>query len=128
MKLAGHFLKKHPKQKRFTAISARARKCLDQYHWPGNIRELQNAVEHAMVMSREKTLRLDALPSRIRQPEQAVPTGNSVQTPRTEKLNADKRRVVEAIEKFPGSQEAAARYLGISRVTLWRKKKRYGLS
>ncbi len=132
MKLAGHFIERHPEQKRFTAISARARKCLDQYHWPGNIRELQNAVEHAMVMSREKTLRLDALPTRIRHPDLTPsPSGAGCATstlpedPLDRKRQADKQRIVAALEKFPNSREAAARDLGMSRVTLWRKIKRY---
>jgi len=134
MKLAGHFIEKHPEQKRFTAISARARKCLDQYHWPGNIRELQNAVEHAMVMSREKTLRLDALPTRIRRPVPRPAAAGTAfinalrpEDSKTEKLEADKQRIMAALEKFPGSRETAARALGISRVTLWRKIKRYGI-
>ena len=127
MKLAGHFIENHPENRRFSSISARARKCLDQYPWPGNIRELQNAIEHAMVMSREKTLRLDALPARLRQETRL----HRRRSPRHEDdagSRSDKARIVGALARFPGNQAAAARALGISRVTLWRRKKRYGLS
>ena len=132
IKLVDHFIGKHPKHKRFTAISTDAGKCLSEYHWPGNIRELQNAVEHAMVMSREKELDLDSLPAHIRAPlDQHSPErtvkGTSSALTRDQKMAADKKKVMEMLDAHPGNQGAAAQALGISRVTLWRKKKRYGL-
>ena len=127
IKLAEHFISKHPRHKRFTAISADARKSLSQYHWPGNIRELQNAVEHAMVMSREKRLDMDALPAQICAETLVHGSRGKRVKGSHQKVSADKKRVMEALDAYPGSQEAAARALGISRVTLWRRKKRYGL-
>ena len=72
VRLDEHFISKHPKHKRFTSISADAKKCLSEYPWPGNKRELQNAVEHAMVMSREKELNTKSLPIQFRTPTRGM--------------------------------------------------------
>lgn len=129
--LAEHFIQKHPGNKRFTAISTEARRLLCRYQWPGNIRELQNAIEHAMVMSQEKILMPESLPEPvINQTE--THTGLFVSMPaiRMEKSkeivnDAEKKAIVYAIEKHHGNQTAAAGELGMSRVTLWRKKIKY---
>jgi two-component system NtrC family response regulator len=131
IKLAEHFTRSHPKNKRFTAISPEARRLLSGYPWPGNIRELQNAVEHAMVMSREKTLLPESLPQEILQysgpPAAPARDGTLAALPdsRSLKREAEKKSIRAALEKNNGNQTAAARDLGISRVTLWRKKTMY---
>ncbi len=134
--LVEQFIRKHPKHKRFTAISPEARKLLYCYHWPGNIRELQNAVEHALVMSREKTLLPEFLPEQIQQQivhsgDGAMNTPNpphpSVNYSKNLKNEAEKRAIMAALEKHRGNQTVAARELGISRVTLWRKKSMYNI-
>lgn len=132
IKLAEHFVRGHPKNKRFTSISARTRRLLSSYHWPGNVRELQNAIEHAMVMSQEKTLLPDALPSEI---VQQLEAGNARQANHSRqdsmdysknlKRETERKQIIAALEQHHGNQSAAARELGISRVTLWRKKTMY---
>ncbi len=134
IKLAEHFIRSHPKNKRFSAISPEARQLLYEYCWPGNIRELQNAIEHAMVMSQEKTLLPEYLPQQIRQPfisavnEADNEPSWSEKRSRDYKRETEKNAIRDALEKHHGNQTAAARELGISRVTLWRKKTMYHLS
>jgi PAS domain S-box-containing protein len=131
IKLAEHFVRTQPRNKRFTSISAKARRLLSSYHWPGNIRELQNAIEHAMVMSQEKTLLPDALPREI---VQQIRTDNyntpnypqsTLNNSRSLKREEEKNKIIAALQQHNGNQTAAAKELGISRVTLWRKKTMY---
>lgn len=129
--LAEHFIQKHPGGKRFSAISTEARRLLCRYPWPGNIRELQNAIEHAMVMSQEKLLMPESLPEQIVNPADKH-TGSSVsmlpvQMKKSKEIvdDAEKRAIIYALEKHHGNQTAAAGELGMSRVTLWRKKIKY---
>jgi len=104
---------------------------LYSYFWPGNIRELQNAIEHAMVMSQEKTLLPEYLPQQIQQqtsPDRAMKEPpQTVNRFRDQNRTAEKTAIMAALEKNNGNQTAAARELGISRVTLWRKKTMFQL-
>lgn len=133
IKLTEHFIRSHPKNKRFAAISPEARKRLYSYYWPGNIRELQNAIEYAMVMSREKTLMPEYLPQQVQQQTVPPPFDTPPKKPSRQALSHESRREAEkqairaVLEKHHGNQTAAARELGISRVTLWRKKTMYQL-
>ncbi len=132
IKLAEYFNRKHPKHMQFSAISSEARQLLYRYHWPGNIRELQNAIEHALVMSKERILQPEALPEQIQRHERSSDTGKTVRTGATlnhrrDKHEFDKRKIINALKKHNGNQTAAAKDLGISRVTLWRKKTMYGI-
>jgi two-component system NtrC family response regulator len=128
IQLAEHFVRSHPKKRRFTSISAEVRRLLSSYHWPGNIRELQNAIEHAMVMSQERTLLPDALPQEIlRQTASGNYHGQSrpqasAHRPGNIKREKEIKAIIAALERNDGNQTAAAKDLGISRVTLWRKK------
>ncbi len=133
IKLAEHFNRSHPKNKRFTSISPEARRLLSGYQWPGNIRELQNAIEHAMVMSQEKTLLPESLPQEILEQNGANPHQHKTRGPvsfyqsKYLKKEKEKRAIMAAMEKHNGNQTAAAKELGISRVTLWRRKTMHNL-
>ena len=134
IKLAEQFIRKQPKHKRFTEISPEAHKQLYSYHWPGNIRELQNAIEHALAMSRDKTLLPESLPDQIKQQSvQAKALHGHLYTPsasqsKAMRIESEKRAIMEALDFHQGNQTAAAKTLGISRVTLWRKKTMYQLA
>lgn len=134
LKLVEQFIRKHPKEKRFTEISPEAHKQLYKYHWPGNIRELQNAIEHALAMSRDKVLLPESLPDQIRQvsgpPGISDKNFNTTSTRQSiaRKIEYEKRAIMAALDLHQGNQTAAAKALGISRVTLWRKRTMYQLS
>ncbi|HDQ04197.1 MAG TPA: PAS domain S-box protein [Deltaproteobacteria bacterium] len=85
-----------------------------QYSWPGNIRELQHALEHAFILCRGKIIIMEDLPVNIR--------GMAVETARGASYTApDKQKIFEALEKTGGNKAKAARLLGINRRTLYRK-------
>ena len=93
------------------------------HRWPGNVRELENAVERLVALSPADGLDLSLLPGGALSPgDERVPL------PLKERVQAYERGlVVEALREARGNRSEAARRLGISRVTLHDKLKRYGL-
>ena len=91
------------------------------YPWPGNVRELSNAVEHAMILSKNGLITPKCLPCDIHD-YHARNTMDSTanQNPRWE--------ITDALESASGNRAEAARMLGIDRTTLWRRMHRLGLS
>ena len=113
-------------QRPVKGIAKDALQHLVQHSWPGNVRELKNAIEHAFVtISGESITSLD-LPSEIRQ---SLPTkpGYSPKRLRHED-QAEPQRIQDALQKTNGNRSQAAKLLGYSRVTLWKKLQRFGLS
>ena len=92
------------------------------YHWPGNIRELQHAVERAVILSKEAILTAGDF--------QLAPPSN-VQEPSLQSLNLSdvEREVIrQALKKCNGNLTRASEELGIGRTTLYRKIEEYGLN
>ena len=104
------------------ALSREAVELLMRHDFPGNVRELENAIEHAFVLCRGKTIEPRHLPAEIARSKKAASTG------RADVLReAEAQALRTALERVGGNRERAARELGIHRVTLWRKMRRYGL-
>ncbi|MCF7854031.1 MAG: sigma 54-interacting transcriptional regulator [Candidatus Pacebacteria bacterium] len=96
---------------------------LMQYEFPGNIRELENIMQHAFVLCRGPVIQRDHLPGDIRSAvgeEQTAASGTL--------KNLEKRAIQEALRDNAGNRTAAARQLDIDPSTLYRKMKRYGIS
>lgn len=93
------------------------------YAWPGNIRELQNVMEHAFVLGVGDTLEVADLTPEIRG-EEPMDTSHK---PRTER-ELERVRLLEALRTARGRREDAARALGMSRTTLWRKLKEHQIT
>ncbi|MCG8566550.1 MAG: sigma 54-interacting transcriptional regulator [Desulfobacterales bacterium] len=128
IKLAEQFIRNRSDGTGPSSISPPARRLLCRYPWPGNIRELQNAVEHAMVMSRDRTLEPHALPEAVQgggESPLTLPVGRA--SIRSLKEETEKQALVAALDRHGGNQTAAARELGISRTTLWRKRGMLGI-
>jgi NtrC-family two-component system response regulator AlgB len=104
-------------------FSDEARKALVSYSWPGNIRELRNAVERAVVLSRGTMLRKEDLPDILFQ-STAPRNGNLSERSTLEQMEQEHIRRVLALA--PTLEDAAAT-LGICISTLWHKRKRYHL-
>src|SRR5208282_1802020 len=104
-------------------FSDEARKTLVAYSWPGNIRELRNAVERAAVLSRGATLSKEDLPDILFQ-SSAPRNGNLPEQSTLEQIEQEHIRRVLALA--PTLEDAAAT-LGIGIATLWRKRRRYHL-
>jgi len=126
-RLADHFIRKHRHgdNQPLKTLNLTAQQMLRRYHWPGNIRELENAIEHALAMSRGAEITPECLPLQVLYPETAGAA--PALAPRDDKRERERRRIAEALNRHDGNQTAAARDLGISRVTLWRKKTMYDL-
>jgi DNA-binding NtrC family response regulator len=104
-------------------ISAEIRHILEQYSWPGNIRELRNVIERMVFLSRNREVTLDDLPPHLlRKPE----VQSEKEEPFLSLEELEKQQIERVLKKFP-NQEEAAQVLGTTTVTLWRKRKQYGL-
>ncbi len=122
--LAESFLQKfNARGHRIKEVSSRAMAQLISYDWPGNVRELENAIEHAYVTSTTERIERQFLPGPISQAE-------IIRLPETEDSvhgTSERENILYCLEKHRWKKHAAAEDLGLSRTTLWRKMKQYGL-
>lgn len=123
--LVTHYIEKFNKdmKKTINNVSPQAMKVLLNYYYPGNIRELRNIIEHAFVCSRGNTILPEHLPGELVDETRKLdilPDGASLN-------NVEKEWILRVLEKSGWRYQEAARELGISRTTLWRKVKTYGL-
>jgi two-component system response regulator HydG len=112
--------------KQLAGIQPEAQQMLMSYGWPGNVRQLRNAVENMVVLSAGDKLTLDTLPTEIR-PTAADAAGgmnNLVGIPITQ---AEKELIRNTLKMVNGNREQAAKILGIGERTLYRKIKEYEL-
>jgi len=104
-------------------ISGKIMQKLLDYDWPGNIRELKNALERAVILTTAEEVEEASLPPAILLPNVAEsPKGVKLQT-----LEEMERDHIVAVLKLEQNLEKAAELLGITSVTLWRKRKQYGI-
>ena len=125
--LAEHFYRRIQlkSDKKIDGISNDAMTYLMAHAWPGNVRELKSAFEYAFVTCRGAMIQPSDLPPDIPGAARPAPTG----APKgISKDDIKKRQLLEALEKAEGNQSAAAEILGVSRVTVWNRMKKYGLS
>lgn len=109
-------------------IDESAMALLLDYEYPGNIRELENILEHALIICQEKTITPEVLPAHLRQwtrnnPE-STPPGKDQNELMSEAARAEAERISYFLKQFQGSRKKTADALGIDRTTLWRKMKR----
>jgi sigma-54 dependent transcriptional regulator, acetoin dehydrogenase operon transcriptional activator AcoR len=118
------------------SIEAVALERLISYGWPGNIRELRNAIRSALALSEDRVIRLRDLPSCIRRvPERTVPRASEIigaaaapaQQIEISLGAAEREALLRSIEHFGGHMTQVAAHLGISRNTLYRKIKSHGI-
>jgi transcriptional regulator with PAS, ATPase and Fis domain len=122
--LAKHFLKIYTKKyaKTVKDLSASAQKLLLSYHWPGNVRELQHAIERAIIMTDSTML----------QPEDFI---FSQKTKRTDEValesynldEVEKSIIQKVMKKYAGNVSQAAKELGLTRTSLYRRMEKHGL-
>jgi two-component system response regulator HydG len=94
-----------------------------QYSWPGNIRELINTLEYAFVLCKGESIELEHLPDSIAE------SGKKIFLPGKSAVagNTEKERVIWALNHAEGKKTEAARILRVSRQTIWKKIKKYGI-
>jgi DNA-binding NtrC family response regulator len=111
--------------KQVREVTPEALNMLLAYEWPGNVRELRNVVEQMVVLARAERLTVRDVPSQVRDGADltkisVVRTGMTVE-------EAERQLIVQALKETDGNRTQAARKIGISRRTLHRKLKQYGL-
>jgi len=105
-------------------ISNSAMEVLMKYSWPGNVRELKSSFEYAFVTCQEETIKPHHLPPDILKDKRV---SKSAKVPRMSKEEMKKNQLIDALARAKGNQSVAAEMLGVSRVTVWNRMKRYGL-
>ncbi|MBN2354480.1 sigma-54-dependent Fis family transcriptional regulator [candidate division KSB1 bacterium] len=121
--LAQHFLRKYASSmnKSITEIAPEAMNLLVQHQWPGNIRELENAIERAMVVGKPPTLKAEDLPFQL-----TAQSGTDESQPITLE-EIEKKHIAQILKKTNWNISRAAELLKIDRVTLYNKIKKFQL-
>ncbi len=127
--LIEHFLNRFNVRmgKSVRGVSQEVLELLMGYEFPGNVRELENIIEHAIVLCRGARIEVEHLPRELRE-------RFDVQSPATISLNAPGRLkgleaqlIAETLKRLGGHRGRTAAELGIDKSTLWRKMKKYGI-
>ena len=121
--LAHYFINKYSSrsQKKISGVSPEALQQLMMYDYPGNVRELENIIERAIVLAQDDFIGAEHLP------EMAVHTYRSSKGP-LPSLGEQERSYIEwVLNQTDGNKTKAAEILGIDRVSLWRKLKKYAI-
>ena len=123
--LAQHFVDRmnRLKGKDIAGLSREALASFMHYQWPGNIRELENAIEHAFILCHGGLIGLRHLPSLG---QDVMGIGNGLPTGLT-LAETEARVIKEALTRNEGRKTVTAAALGIDKTTLWRKMKRLGI-
>jgi PAS domain S-box-containing protein len=124
--LVDHFIRKFNAKtgKKIISVSPNVMNILMRYDYPGNIRELENIIEHGFVLCRGSIIKQEHLSPELLQSEQdSFPAS----TPVTESVD-EQERIINAIRNCGGIISKAAEELGVHRTTLWRKIKRYNIN
>jgi PAS domain S-box-containing protein len=128
--LIGHILRRLSAARgiRLPGISEKVMEILLNFHYPGNVRELENILEHALIICQEETIQPGHLPEylQIRQTIPKIPPSS-----RSKFLNAsmdeEREKIIEMLRQNKWHRSNTARALNMDRTTLWRKIKKYGI-
>lgn len=128
--LAYRFLRKfnHKLGRAIEGLHSSVIDAFKSYEWPGNVRELENAVEYGVNMCTEKTIKIQDLPRRIKERKIIKDIGKEEIIRPIKEL--EKIEIIKALERFGNDKEGirkATQELGISRATIYRKIKAYGI-
>jgi len=113
--------------KKISGVSDRALRLLLRYDYPGNVRELENIIEHAFVLCGKDRIELECLPKEIAgsQMETTSPLPTKEESPFDQ---AEAEVIEKVLKKYEGDRIKTAKELKIGRTTLWRKIRKYGLA
>jgi len=122
--LAKHFLRSYTKKykKNISDLSAATIKELKNYHWPGNVRELQHAIERAVIMTDNDILQPEDF--HLRKIDTKV---DEIELESYNLEDVEKNIIVKVLKKHKGNISYAAKELGLTRTSLYRRMEKYGL-
>ena len=96
-----------------------------EYPWPGNVRELRSTLEYAFVVAEKGLIEEEHLPPQVLQVKGVVRESR----PAASREKRDmKTELIHALTRSGGNQTQAAQFLGVKRITVWRRMKKFGLS
>ncbi len=136
--LIGHFLERFNQRlgKHIEGVTPEALECLEEYDWPGNIRELENVMERSVLFANGARLGINELPPEVLNRSELPPTrptmdsSGSLSLPemwKQEKERLEREMISQALDQTEGNVTQAAKILGISRKSLQKKMKELGL-
>ena len=127
--LVEHFLRRFtPEGKQPPGIAPRAWAALSEYPFPGNVRELEHAIQHAAVLSRGKEIDLEHLPSDLAGIATPAPDGGAFRTLSVAARQFEREYLLRALSLANGKRMKSAELLGISRKNLWEKLRFHGIA
>ncbi|MBT4287094.1 MAG: sigma 54-interacting transcriptional regulator [Deltaproteobacteria bacterium] len=122
--LAQKFIKENGAKsgKDIIGVTPEVMEALTLYDWPGNVRELRNAIDYSLVLCQEGLIKKEHLPPKVIKPAK-----------QKERLQESshihgKEQLMIALRKTGGNQSKAAEILGVSRITVWKRIKKYGIN
>jgi two-component system response regulator HydG len=122
--LVQHFLARYGgKESGFDCVSDQALARLVSYNWPGNVRELENCIQRALALGAPPEIQVKDLPSNVLN---YIAEESPAERP-TRLQELERQAILQALEATGGDRQRAARLLGISKTTIYRKLKEYGL-
>jgi Nif-specific regulatory protein len=127
MALANHFSEKFAEKmhKPIRRITTSAINMLMAYHWPGNIRELENCIEHAVLLSRDGVIHGRDLPPTLQMPAALRPSSDG--TLRSNMAQLERDMLVDALKRAGGNVSAAGRELGVGERIVRYKIRKFGI-
>lgn len=112
--------------KKINGLAPDAMETIMDYHWPGNIRELKNAMEYSFVTTDGPLIQIAHLPKKMNT-TQITPQSLMLQSAEDGIGHDEKSQLINALKQTNGNQTKAARILNINRVTVWNRMKKYGI-
>jgi DNA-binding NtrC family response regulator len=110
--------------KEILGLTPDAMEALLAYSWPGNVRELRNAIEYAFVLCSGDWIGKEHLPPKMATVGKRSTAGHAMGVKSREEERAS---LIQTLRRVGGNQSEAARILGVSRVTIWKRLKKYGI-
>lgn len=124
--LVQHFIRQNAIRtgKSIAGLTSGAMQALARYAWPGNVRELRNTIEYAFVLCKDGEIDIGHLPPKI----SGLAGGAYRNHISAIEPHREREQLLSALKQAAGNQSEAAKILGVSRVTVWKRIKKYGVS